>query len=239
MTLLTVISGDEYGAAVECGVTPPTSIIGSSDPNAPLFLRRANQVGRELAKRHDWQKLKVDFTFTSLATEAQTALPSAFQRFLPYVEMWNRSLAQPYSGPTDDYTWGRIKGMSYTAVTPGYWRIIGGGIEITPAPTAGQTIAIPYISKNWVRPSGGTGSTDKAYFTVDTDSSLIDEELLALGIVWSWKSSKGFDYAEFMATHEREMERACSRDRGPQAPIVMSRAPTDAFPSTWPGVVIP
>lgn len=239
MSLLTVISGEDYGAAVRCGVSPPTSIIGSSDPNAPLFLRLANQVGRELSRRHDWQRLKVDYTFTSLATEAQTALPAAFDHFVPYGELWNRTLSQRYDGPTDDTTWGRIKGTGTSAVTPGCWRMIGGGIEITPAPTAGETLAIPYISRYWVRPSGGTGSTDKASFTVDSDSSLIDEELLTLGIVWSWKSSKGFDYAEFMSTHEREFERAASRDRGPLAPIISSRGPSDPFPSTWPGTVIP
>src|SRR5262245_22386185 len=118
MSLLEVISDESFGAAIRCGVSPPSSIVGSSDPNAPLFLALANQVGREIAKRHDWQKLKVDFTFTSLATEAQTALPDAFDRFLPYAELWNRSMSQPYAGPTDDTAWGRIKGMNYTAVAP-------------------------------------------------------------------------------------------------------------------------
>ena len=62
MSLLTILTDTEEGAAVLCGLPNPSSIVGSTDPNAPLLLRLANQEGRELSRRHDWQALMTDYT---------------------------------------------------------------------------------------------------------------------------------------------------------------------------------
>jgi hypothetical protein len=231
MSLLTLIQG----AAVRCGLAQPTAVIGSSDPNVPLLQALAQDVGDELARRHDWQVLKIDYTVPTLAAETQTALPADYDRMLPNGEMWNRSIALRYDGPTDDFDWGRIKALNAPAAT-GWWRLIGGALQITPAPTAGQTLAFPYMSKNWIAPAVGS---NKAAWTIDTDTARIPEQLLKLGIIWAWKSGKGFDYAEFLATHERELERYTSRDRG-IGPIIIgkSRPNESGLMNTWPGRII-
>lgn len=232
MSLLSIIAGEDEGAAVLCGLTPPTAIIGSTDPNVPVLLRLAQQEGRELSRRHDWQALKVDYTVPSLATEAQTALPADYQRLLPYPELWNRSLGLRYTGPTDDVTWGRLKAFNVNSGV-GNWRLIGGLLQITPAPAAGQTLALPYISKNWARSSLGVA---QSRFLADTDTTVLPESLITLGVVWRWKKTKGFDYAEDMVTYERELERACSRDRGLGVVTVGRAPPQDG--SSWPGTII-
>ena len=211
MSLLDIISDETEGAAVLCNLPAPTSIIGSTDPNVPRLLRLANQEGRILSRRHDWQNLMVDYTVATLAAELQTALPADYDRLLPYPELWNRSLAQMYRGPTMADTWGQIKGLGVTTGAPGWWRMLGNALYITPAPTAAQTLAFPYISKNWCESSGGT---DQAAWAADTDTARIPERLITLGIVWRYKHGKGMDYAEDMSTYEREVELACSRDRG-------------------------
>ncbi len=51
----------------------------------------------------------------------------------------------------------------------------------------------------------------------DTDTTVVPvfEELLVLEIIWRFRQSRGFaQYAEDMATCEREKERAASSDRG-------------------------
>jgi hypothetical protein len=234
MTLRTIISDPEFGAATLCGLPSPTSIVGSSDPNASILLALANQEGRELAGRHDWQAITVDYTVATLAAELQTALPSDYERLMPYPELWNRTSSQMYSGPTGVRAWGQIKGTGISTGTPGWWRLNGGALYITPAPSAGDTLAFFYVSKNWVQ---SEALTAKDHFTVDTDTALIPERLISLGIVWRYKKSKGFDYAEDLSTYEREVERACSRDRGLGAitPPVNNRFPVDR---TWPGTVI-
>jgi hypothetical protein len=235
MTLLTIISDPELGAAILCGLPAPTSIVGSSDPNATILLALANQEGRELARRHDWQGITVDYTVPTLAAELQTDLPSDYDRLLPYPELWNRTASQMFTGPTSARTWGQIKGTGMTTGSPGWWRLNGGSLYITPAPSAGDTLAFFYVSKNWVEADAGGTKTN---FTIDSDFTLIPEHLITLGIVWRYKQSKGFKYDEDMATYEREVERAASRDRGLGAitPQVNNRSPIDR---TWSGTVVP
>jgi hypothetical protein len=237
MSLLTIISDPEEGAAVLCGLPSPSAVVGTTDPNVPTLLRLANQEGRELARRHDWQALMVDYTVASLGAELQTALPTDFERLLPNIEIWNRTLGLKYDGPTDPRKWGQIKGLGLTTGQPGWWRLLGNALYITPAPTAGQTLAFPYISKNWAASSGGT---PQAKFAADGDVARIPERLITLGIIWRYKSSKGFDYAEAMSTYEREVERACSRDRG-TAPVILSKPRRDdgLVDATWHGVIVP
>jgi hypothetical protein len=234
MSLRTIISDPEFGAAALCGLAAPTSIVGSSDTSAILWLALANEEGRELARRHDWQAITVDYTVATLGAELQTDLPSDFERLLPYPELWNRSTSQMYSGPTSARAWGQIKGTGISTGTPGWWRLLGNALYITPAPTAGQTLAFPYVSNAWVQPESGS---NKDHFTLDTDTALLPERLITLGIIWRFKKNKGLDYAEEMGTYEREVERAASRDRGLGAisPPVNNRFPIDR---TWPGTVI-
>lgn len=236
MSLLSIVSGTDHGAAVLCGLQAPQQVIGSTDPNTRLLLRLAQQEGRELARRHDWQALKVDYTFASTASEQQPAFPADFDRLLPQGELWDRTANLRYLGPVDDMTWGRLKGMAIAVGVPGYWRLLGGRLYLLPAPPAGHTLALPYMSANWVRPQTGA---DKDSFTLDTDTALIPERLIALGIVWRFKRAKGLDYADDMATYEREVERAAARDRG-LSPLILSKPRYESEPPpTWPGVVIP
>lgn len=236
MSLLSIISGTDHGAAVLCGLPAPQNIINSLDPNTRLLLRLAQQEGRELARRHDWQALKVDYTFASTASEQQPAFPADFDRLLPQGELWDRTANLRYAGPVDDMTWGRLKGAAVNVAVPGYWRLLGGRLYLLPAPPAGHTLALPYMSSNWAESNNGT---PKDSFTADTDKARIPERLIALGIVWRFKRAKGLDYADDMATYEREVERATARDRG-LGPLILGKPRRDLMPPyTWPGTIIP
>lgn len=237
MSLLSIISGADEGAAVLCGLTAPATIIGSLDPNVPLLLRLAQQEGRELARRHDWQALRVAYTVATLAAQAQTDFPTDFDRLMPYPELWNRTRSQKYLGPVGARQWQQILSSGMSGGVPGWWCIIGGVLQITPAPTAGETLAFDYMSKNWAASAAGGA---KAKFELDTDVARIPERLITLGIVWRWKKSKGFDYAEDMATYEREVEREASNDGGLGMLQLSDASLEDELGgASWAGVVTP
>src|SRR4051812_26282661 len=109
MSLLTIVSDPAKGVAPRCGLTAPASLFGSGDPNAPLLIALAQEEGEELARRHDWQALKIDYTVPTVGAETQTPFPADFDRLLPTGEWWNRSVGLKYEGPTSDTDWGRIK----------------------------------------------------------------------------------------------------------------------------------
>jgi hypothetical protein len=259
MTLLTIIQD----AAVLCNLPEPSSAFNSTDPNVPLLLRLANQEGNELARRHDWARLAVPASaasFSSTATEEQTNFTDFGLAGIAYesanttndasvdrllAELWNTSLTMKYTGPVDETTWQRLHALAITSGTPGWWRIgyssvVGvNTIYIYPAPTAGEIITFSFVSHQWVITTTTTsGSSDK--WTSDTDYGAIPERLMTLGVIWRYKRAKGLDYAEDMATYEREVERACSRDRGPGKLYLSRQYPyADYALPTWPGQVIP
>jgi hypothetical protein len=230
MSLLTIVAG----AASSLSLPTITAVVGSLDANATLLFTLAKREGRELMRRHDWQNLVVAHTWTTTATVAQSsALPSDYDRLVPDVEIWNRSANSRLVGPTPSNTWQRLQSGISGGVT-GWWRIIGNVLQVYPAPEASQTFALDYISKNYCESSGGT---DQAEWAADADLGRIPEHLVELGLVWRWLRAKGMDYAEELATYEREVEKAASRDRGLGTAVIIGGSSQDITEPFWPGTV--
>jgi hypothetical protein len=232
MSLLSIVQD----AASQLGLRQPSFVVGSTDLTAQQLYRFANQAGKELMRYHDWQALIVEVSATSTAAVIQTGmLDSAdFDRMIYNAEVWNRSDDLRYTGPTPQRFWQQLQtGVAGGVV--GWWRIKGGEMNIFPAPSAGKIIAFEYISKRWARSSGGTA---QAKFLADTDTTALDEDLLTLELVWRFRQAKGFaQYAEDMATCEREKEKAASRDRGtgrirPEDPRTTDWPPFPAWTGT-------
>ena len=79
----------------------------------------------------------------------------------------------------------------------------------TPVPPAGETIAFEYASKNWCQSAGGAGQSQ---WIADTDTGVIDEQLMTAGIIWRWKQSKGLEFAEDFNKYEMRVANAMVRD---------------------------
>ena len=87
MSLLTIVQ--EAAGALSLPV--PTSVAAASDTSSVLWFNLAKREGNELSRRHDWQNLVVQKTWTSTATAAQsTAMGSDFDRPMPDTEIWNQ-----------------------------------------------------------------------------------------------------------------------------------------------------
>lgn len=217
MTLLTVVSN----ACDRIGITRPTSAYASTDQQITQLAGLAQQEGIELAKRHTWQVLTTEKTFTSIAAESQTgAIPTDFDRIIDD-SFYNRTRTWRVKGPLTPQQWQFHKGVVATTIIEAF-RIRGNAILITPTPAAGETYAYEYVSKNWCESSGGT---DQAAWAADTDVGLLPEELMTLGVIWRWQKAKSLDYGESFDTYERQVAIAISRDGG-KPTLNMSR-PSD------------
>ncbi len=231
MSLLTII---QY----VCGRTNipiPSSVLGATtDAQILQLLRLLEEEGSDLAARYGWQGLTNEFTFSTIASEDQGALSSlasnGFNYFKPET-FWDRTDMLPVMGPLTDTEWQDRKARVVTGPRY-YFRIRGGKLLVNPTPAAGHTWAAEYISKNWIL--GADGTTYKQYFTLDSDITLIPEELCIAGLRWRWKKEKGFDYAEDFRTYEMQVKDAMARD-GAKKVLSMGKAgwrPT-------PGVFVP
>ncbi len=220
-----------------CGrtnVPVPSSVLGTVDTQVQQMLRLFEEEGTDLSKRGDWQGLTNEATLVSLATEDQGALTSIATNGFRYIKnecFWDRTNKLPILGPLSDQQWQTLKAVTITGPRYSY-RIRGGHLLINPVPTAGYTWAFEYISKNWLL--GIDGTTYKQYATLDTDTILLPEDLVLMGLRWRWKKEKGLDYAEDFETYEEQVKNELGRD-GAKKKLSMDQTVQDPRP----GIFVP
>jgi hypothetical protein len=202
MTLLSVTQD----AMVRCGLSKPSYAVASTDPNVVEMISLVNQTGKHLMRRHAWQALQTEKTFTTTATETQSgAVPTDFDRFIDET-FWNRSKKRRVFGPLTVNEWQARQASTVGGITD-YFRMRGSALLFNPVPSAGDTMAYEYVSKWWV-------AGDKDAATADSDTFLVEENLLTLGATWRYLKLHGMDYAEEFREFEFETETAISHDGG-------------------------
>lgn len=208
MSLLSLVQN----AADRLGIVRPATVITSQDQQALRLLGFAQQEGKALARRHTWQILTKEGTFTSTATETQTsALPADFDRWIDET-FFNRTRKRPVYGPLNAQDWQFAKSVVATVIIESFrQRGAANDILITPTPTAGDSYAYEYISKNWCAKSD---ATPQSAWALDTDTGILEEELITLGVIWRFKAGQGFDYAEDFRNYELMVAQAIARDGG-------------------------
>lgn len=191
----------------------PTTVVGSTDPNVVQLGALANEVGEELATDHDWQKLTQQHLFTTSGTEEQPdAVPDDWNRFLANT-FFNRTTIRAMQLITPQM-WQAIKTLPALGTPYIMWRQRDGVFLTTPTPPAGQTIAYEYVSKNWAL---SPANVPQDAFTADASTTVLEERLFRLGIVWRFRQAKGLDYGEDMKTYEIEKQQATGKDGGSTA----------------------
>jgi hypothetical protein len=212
------------------GITAPGSVVTNPDIQIQQLLDLSNEEGQEQADRYQWQSLQREATFLTVATQIQTDLDTLTPgwNYIVNDTIWNRDLRRPVYGPRSQQDWQQQKAMQINGPFNSF-RIISNAINFYPVPPAGQTCAFEYISLNWV-----SSSVASSTWQIDTDTPLIDDQLLILGTLWRWKQAKGFNYAEDFAKYERRIADMMGRDAGKPTLSL-----TGVHDSIKPGVFVP
>ncbi len=215
MTLLSMCTA----ALEEIGeFSGPSTIVGNANRTATQILALANVEGRALSRRHGWEALVVEKAFTTTADQAiQTSgAPPANMRFILNATWWDRTNFWPLRGPATAEEWQALQSGIVTSTVRRWYRILAGDFLVFPdAPNSTDIIVYEYISKNFCQSSGGTG---QSAWADDTDTGILDEELMQMGLVWRFLKSKGLPYEEEFNAYELEVRRAIAHDGG--APIL-------------------
>lgn len=222
-TLLQIVkdAADELG-----NIARPSAVYSSSDRAVQRMLVLSNREGRDLAKEFEWTVLQRLHTFTTTSGTAEYALPSDFDRLIRNSE-WDRSKYEPLIGPLSPQEWQRIKsGLIGSGLVGRRYRIYRSDsstdrtFRLDPTPTVtGDTLAFEYVSSNWCQSSGGTA---QSAWAADTDISLMDRDLMTLGLIVRFKRAVGLDFASEADEYAAILSRAKGHDR--PAPI-LSMAP--------------
>ena len=228
MSLLTVVR--DVCAVV--GVVAPTSVFANTNRTMFEMVANANEMAQRIAyDTRDWTALRTTTTFNGdgvltgpppdppeiLGTTAWN-LPADYKRLLLTSNVWcSTSMQQPVRFISDADEWVRRRLANHTDGW-GEWTLLGGKMHIVPVMMVGTSASFVYLDKNCVQlTSGGRGDR----FMEDTDSFVLDERLLKLGMIWNWKKDKGSPYAENMGEYSDAIANAMGHDQ--PAPILSDR----------------
>ncbi len=203
MTLQTCITS----AAIRIQGNAPSTVFSSQLQIAIDLRDLVQDVAVEIAEAAEWRSL------TKIAT--LTGAPS-----FPLPDDYGRMLVGQGMMDQANWFWGYVAYQDVSqylmaingqvpAMDPGGWIILDGEFKFWPTPSG--TATFPYISKYIVRDVGGVA---KETFTADTDTFILPERLLTLGLIWRYRSQKGLEYAEDMATYTTALNQTSNDDKG-------------------------
>lgn len=213
-TLLQIVSDavDELG-----NVARPTAVYSSSDRAIQRMLVLSNREGRDLARSADWTILQRTYSFATVNGTADYALPSDYSRLLNDTE-WNRSTHEPIGGPLSPESWQALKSSTLGSGVAGMrYRIYRSTtttarrIFIDPTPSTAETVVFDYISNQWC--SDAAGATPASAWAADTDVSLLDSDLMTLGLIVRFKRAVGLEFASEADEYNTLLGQKKSQDR--------------------------
>lgn len=125
------------------------------------------------------------------------ALPSDLAYIISQTE-WDRNFRWQLLGPLDAQEWQVIK-SGISPVGPRMrFRIMQGQFYINPVGSSSSvytdTIVFEYVSSFWVAATGAPTTGVKTTFTLDTDVSLVPEDVITMSLKWRFLRAKGFSY---------------------------------------------
>lgn len=196
-------------AILRCTGENVPQVFASTSQIAVEMADLANEVATDIMKSHDWRAL------TKVAQVVGDGgltypLPADFDRMVLGSDIDDAaSWFWGYDSFDSVNEWMRFRSGTYSIVSPGGWIILGGELQFYPAPNG--TAQYPYISNQFAR---GAGGAPAAAFVSDSDTFVLDDRLLTLGLIWRWNEQKGQEYSEALATYETALSQAQSRDKG-------------------------
>jgi len=229
MSLLTIVQA----FCERTKIAAPSTVMGNSNEMVKQLRALLEEEGDALSRRGDWEGLTFEATHTTLAQEDQGAITSIATNGYRYIKdetMWDRTDKLPVP-QLHSTLWQRYKAV--VNASPRYkYRIRGGKLLMTPTPTAGNTLAFEYVSKNWILSADAL--TYRRAFVLDTDTVLLPEELFLMGLRWRWKKEQGREYAEDFRDYEMQVADALGRDGGKQTLSL-----DGGYPQAKPGIIVP
>lgn len=207
MTLLTIVQN----AAVELGLSKPSTVIGNTDPTAERLLSHCRYTGLELAKK-PWTVLTLEHTFTTTTAEAYD-LPSDFADVVDGT-IWNRTDFEQAKGPLTPQEWQEFKSglIGSIGIQPRYrFRPVSGVKKFSiENPVSGENLVYEYYSNAWVN-NGGSLVSD---WVADTDTCVLDEELMELGTIYRALRRAGMANEQDKKDYENAVDIRLGRDGG-------------------------
>lgn len=148
--------------------------------------------------------------------------PTDFNYIINQTE-WDRGYRWQLLGPISAQEWQVLKsGISPTGPRRRF-RIMDGQFYVDPVPYDTNILVFEYFTKNWVLTAGGVYQNS---FTSDTDTSIIPDDAITLGVKWRFLEAKGMDYSQAFKTYTDCVKRHLARTAGARTLPLGGRSPS-------------
>lgn len=207
----------------------PATIISNTDKLAVQLLALAQKEVRVLGNR-DWQALSADHSITTVSGTDNYALPTDWQKYTVET-FWDATNYWNMRGSLDPQQWTALKRGIVSATIRKRFRVRAGKVYIIPTPTAVESLVGEYTMNTPVAAAGGTKKTS---FTVDTDTTVLPEFLVELGVKWRLLRAKGMAYDEERLEYDQRLATAIAQDT--PADSLNDGLPSDRTPMFYPNI---
>jgi len=135
---------------------------------------------------------------------------------------WDKTKHWQMLGPVDAQQWQWLK-SGYISTGPRVrWRILGNTFQIWPPYNTQEYLGFEYRSKGWARNAAGDV---KNSFTADTDTTVLDDNVLVLATKLKYFQIKSFDTTALQQDYMRYLSVAKANDKG-SATLSFAPAPS-------------
>ena len=143
-------------------------------------------------------------------SQTKYPLPSDFETITDNTH-WDKTKHWQMLGPEDAQQWQWLK-SGYISTGPRIrWRILGDKFQIWPPYNTQEYLGFEYRSKGWARSAAGAV---KNSFTVDTDTTVLDDTVLVLATKLKYFQIKSFDTTALQQDYMRYLSVAKANDKG-------------------------
>lgn len=157
--------------------------------NDETMAHLANESLHDLKREFPWQIMRRTGT-VSMTSETAYDLPTDILYIIPDTMNADGQL-RPINFPTDDSTWWYFKANEASGVRYRV-RIVNGSIEVL-NPDSGIDLIFEYLTENVINADPENSKTPIAEWERDTDTCVLDDELLIKDLKWRYKAEKGIE----------------------------------------------
>lgn len=208
-------------AAGELGLNKYSTVVDTVDQSV-LLLSLLNSCGNDLITYYPWEQLVKEWVFTTTAVDF-VVVPSDLRYFTNQTQ-WDRTNHWPLLGPKSPSEWAWLKGSFVASLPRLRYRILGDQLRWYPTPSAGLSIAMEYISSNWLT----SASIPTNLAVLDTDIIQFDPWLMIKFVKQRFSELKGLDNAgSLTADFIRTFSTLTGKDTGAQ---ILSLSPSRDTP---------
>jgi len=221
-------------AQAELGLPQAVSLFSSPTVLDAQFLALLNSAGAELREYFPWEKLTNEWILTTQQSVGSYPLPADFGYFVDQSQ-WDRSNHWPLLGPKSSQEWQWIKGGLISQGPRLRYRIMGGQFQLWPVPgdpSTGTyvpwTLAMEYVSNQWVQQSAGPPPVNANFITADTDVILLPIWCCIKFLKLKFWETKGFDTTAFRDDFLNVFTSRTGKDMGAPT-LTMSPRPASIY----------